>query len=210
MKFSKKRLCLLISSVLILAVIARIVVVNYSAYPVDEEIYQIGEWVNLDGDFFFSENEGTDNYSVRVSSAEVLSYAEFMERFGKSADYLADKSQHSVVVLKVDFKNDGDDPGGVFIRDSNLINEKRSARYDKDDTYMKIANPSFTSDLFGITVQPHTEASMWYVYTTSGRADSVTYLDEIVEKQSITMFLNVSRYPTQKLVELHLDTSCLI
>ena len=55
--------------------------VNVSAYDFEEEIYPAGEWVALDGNFFYTDQEGTQQYSVRVSSAEILKYAEFMKRF---------------------------------------------------------------------------------------------------------------------------------
>lgn len=169
----------------------------------------MGEWVPLEGDFFWSEDEETDDYLIRVSSAEVLPYEEFMERFGKPSDYLAESSQHDVILLKIDFKNNGENQGGIFIRDSNLLNQYFSAYYDKSEEYMKIANPNYSSGMTGISVKPHTDSSMWYVYTTSGRADAITYLDELSGQDRTKMFLIVSMYPVKKLIQLDLDLSSL-
>lgn len=194
---------------LLLTMAIRIVCVNASAYGVSERIYPAGEWIPLEGDFFFSRDEGTKDYSVRVSSAEALPYAQFMKRFGKDEDYLAELSQHDVILLKVDFKNAGREQGGVFIRDFNILNECRSACYNTSGDYMKIANPDFDPDQWGLSVRPGTEASLWFAYTTVGRADLVTFLEEQAGNENITMFLNVSQYPTKKMVELHIDATAL-
>ncbi len=210
MKQNKKKLLGIgVSAVLLLTAVLRIFYVNASAYQLPEQIYPTGEWAPLDGDFFFSEDEGTENYSVRVSSAEALPYAKFMERFGKEEDYLAEDSQHDVILLKVDFKNAGQEQGGVFIRDFNILNEYRSTLYNTSADYMKIANPSFDPSQWGLSVRPNTEASLWFVYTTVARADLITFLDEQDKKDALKMFLNVSLYPMKKTMELNIDISGL-
>ena len=178
--------------------------VNVSAYDFEEEIYPAGEWVALDGNFFYTDQEGTQQYSVRVSSAEILKYAEFMKRFGKDENYLAEATQKDVVLLKVDFRNDGNSSGGVFIRDFNILNEARSQYFSKSDIYMKIANLDFNSHLEGITVKPGTEASLYMVYPTVGRADGITYLESQRGANRLTMYLNVSLYPVKKVIELEM------
>lgn len=208
----QKRINLLIigvSTVFILAAVIRIFYVNTTAYQFPEQIYPTGEWVPLEGDFFFSEDEGTENYSVRVSSVEALPYAKFMERFGKSEDYLAESSKDDVILLKVDFKNTGQEQGGIFIREFNILNEHRSTFYNTDVEYMSIANPKFNPSQWGISVRPGTEASLWFAYTTAGRPDQITFLDEQDKNDALKMFLNVSYYPEKKMIELNIDISAL-
>lgn len=207
---NKKRLLLSIACVLlVLAAGIRIWHINANAFSIQEKIYQVGEWVPLKGDFFWNEDEKTDDYSIRVSSAEALSYTAFMERFRKPADYLAEPSQRDVILLKLDFKNAGEEQGSVFTREMNLLNESRSEYHDKTDVYMDIVNPNFSSKNFGLSVRPGTEASLYFVYTTAARADLVSYLDEQREKgvKEMKMYLIVSQYPVQKLIELNLDLS---
>ena len=60
----------------------RIYWVNAVAYDFQKSVFQQGEWVPLEGDFFYSREEYTEGYSVRVSLAEALPYETFMERFG--------------------------------------------------------------------------------------------------------------------------------
>lgn len=207
-KASNKKI--IISVILVIAVLfvsVRIWYVNQKAYKFVTEEYNVGDWISLDGNFFIDrDSENNDGYSVRVSKAEVITYEEFMSRFGKSTDYLAENTRHDVILLTVDFKNDNNENGGVFIRDMNLFNVWRSAFYNKNNTYMKIANPNITKSLDGIKIKPGTEASMYMVYPTDGSMDGVTYLDKLEEKgtNNVTMYLNVSRYPIMKTVKLNL------
>ena len=180
----------------------RIWYVNATAYSFETQEYGIGEWIPLNGDFFYSKEENTNGYSVRVREAEVVRYEDFMQRFGKPVDYLAENTQHDVVLLTVDFKNENNTDGGVFIRDFNLLNEAQSAYFNKSEIYMKIANPDLNSKADGISVMPGTEASLYMVYPTSSRADGVTYLEEQAGKEQIVMYLNVSLYPVKKCVRM--------
>lgn len=180
----------------------RIYWVNAVAYDFQKSVFQQGEWVPLEGDFFYSREEYTEGYSVRVSLAEALPYETFMERFGKSMDYLGEESRYDVILMKVDFKNDGNTQGGVFIRDFNLKNETMSEYFNPSTDYMAIANPEFVPSTEGIRVQPGTEASLYFVYDTLARADGVTYLEEKRTRNSLTMLLNVSLYPVNKMIEI--------
>lgn len=211
MKNKKRSLLGAICVLIVLAAGIRIWYINANAFSIQEKIYQVGEWVPLEGDFFWSEEEGTEDYSIRVSSAEVLSYESFMERFEKPADYLAESDQHDVVLLKLDFKNNGKEQGSVFTREMNLLSDSRSEYHGKTDVYMDIANPNFSSKSFGLSVRPGTEASLYFVYTTASRADHVSLLDEQKEKgaENVKMYLILSQYPAQKLVEMDLDLSGL-
>ena len=204
MKNSQKRCIItgIVCLILLLLCLVRIWTVNASAYRVQEEIYSIGEWVPLNGNFFYTEREGTEQYSVRVSSAEILTYTEFMKRFGKDNDYLADATQHDVVLLKIDFRNSGNSGGGVFIRDFNILNRAKSQYFNKSDIYMKIANPGLGENLEGITVKSGTEASLYMVYPTTNRADGASFLDNQTGQDRVDMFLNVSLYPVKKVIKL--------
>lgn len=200
---------LALTTMLFCAIVGRICWVNATAYDFQEEVFQQGEWVPLEGDFFYSSEEHTEGYSVRVSLAEALPYEKFMKRFGKPVDYLGEQSHYDVILLKVDFKNDGDTQGGVFIRDFNLKNEARSEYFNPSADYMAIANPEFDPSTEGIRIQPGTEASLYFVYDTLARADGVTYLDEQRTKNSLTMLLNVSLYPVNKMIEMTIPMDCL-
>ena len=180
----------------------RVTFLNATTYGFQEETYAQNQWVPLDGNFFYNSAEHTEVYSVRVSSAETLSYEEFMGRFEKPLDYLGEESRHDVILLKVDFKNENNTQGGVYIRDFNLKNESLSQYFNTNATYMGIANPEFDPYTEGIRVQPGTESSLYFVYDTLVRADKITYLEQLRGKDSVTMFLNVSLYPVNQMIRL--------
>lgn len=139
-----KTLSVILLSVALVLCAWRIWYVNATAYSFETQEYGIGEWIPLNGDFFYSKEENTNGYSVRVREAEVVRYEDFMQQFGKPVDYLAENTQHDVVLLTVDFKNENNTDGGVFIRDFNLLNEAQSAYFNKSEIYMKIANRILT------------------------------------------------------------------
>lgn len=192
----------LVTAVLALLLTGQILYTNAAAYSFREQIFSPGEWVPLEGDFFYSSQEHTEGYSLRVSSAEVMSYEAFMDRFHKPYDYLGESSRYDVVVLKVDFKNEGNTQGGVYIREFNLKNETRSQYFSTSSDYMAIANPGFDPDTEGIRVQPGTESSLYFVYDTLVRADRVTYLEQQKTADSIALLLNVSLYPVNKMIQI--------
>ena len=161
-----KTLSVILLSVALVLCAWRIWYVNATAYSFETQEYGIGEWIPLNGDFFYSKEENTNGYSVRVREAEVVRYEDFMQR------------------------------------DFNLLNEAQSAYFNKSEIYMKIANPDLNSKADGISVMPGTEASLYMVYPTSGRADGVTYLEEQAGKEQIVMYLNVSLYPVKKCVRM--------
>ncbi len=202
MKRHRKWIILGVALLVISGLAGRIVFLNATAYGFQEEIYSQNQWVPLNGNFFYNSTEYTKGYSVRISSAEALSYGDFMERFGKPLDYLGEESRHDVILLKVDFKNENNTQGGVYIRDFNLKNESLSQYFSTSTTYMGIANPDFDPYTEGIRVEPGTEASLYFVYDTLVRADRITYLDQVRDKDSVTMFLNVSLYPANQMIRL--------
>ena len=107
-----KTLSVILLSVALVLCAWRIWYVNATAYSFETQEYGIGEWIPLNGDFFYSKEENTNGYSVRVREAEVVRYEDFIQRFGKPVDYLAENTQHDVVLLTVDFKNENNTDGG--------------------------------------------------------------------------------------------------
>ena len=78
----------------------------------------------------------------------------------------------------------------------------RSQYFSTSGDYMAIANPGFDPDTEGIRVQPGTESSLYFVYDTLVRADRVTYLEQQKTADSITLLLNVSLYPVNKMIQI--------
>lgn len=49
--------------------------------PPETEVYQMGEWVELEGNFQFSAQEYTDGYAVRLESVEFMTPEEYAGKY---------------------------------------------------------------------------------------------------------------------------------
>lgn len=210
MKNKKKCIMFIITFsciVLLAGIVFRVIYVNVNAYSLSEKTYAENEWVPLEGDFINSDQENTVGYSIKVGSAEILSYVEFMNKFNKNEDYLAENSKQNVLLLKVDIRNSGNIGGYIYIRDCNIFNEYLSRYFEKSDIYMAIANPRFNQKLDVVAVKTDTKSSMYWVYTMEEGVDSSNYLDKNKHLDTLKLYLNVSLYPTRKMIELDVDMS---
>ena len=84
--------------------------------PPKTEIYQMGEWVELDGDFQFSADESTKGYAVKLENIEFMSPKDYAARYGLelSAFYsLDDTLPEFVADLTLNFRNTGNDEGYI-------------------------------------------------------------------------------------------------
>ena len=201
---NKKLICLLVAVVLLVGYGFRVWYVNANAYPMYEKEYEMGEWVPLEGDYFNAQRENTDGYSVCLEKAEVLTYEEFMNRYDKDLDYLADSSQHDVVLLTINVKNEDNDSGYIYINGFTIMNKYKSTYYNIDETYNPICEPNLDVSIGGgvCAVRPGTEYTLHLAYTAGSRADGVTFLQEEAEKgkSEADVLLNISWYPTKKLI----------
>lgn len=181
----------------------RVWYVNSNAAQVYEKKYEIGDWVPLEGDYIATKGENTNGYSLQLSEVEVLSYEDFMARYNKSTDYLAEKSRHHVILLTLNIKNESSD-GYLYLSFFTLLNKYFSCYYSFDSTYESICEPKINSG-YGqafINIQPNSEYTLKVAYTATVRADGVSLLQEEASKghKTADLYLNISWYPTKKYI----------
>ena len=95
--------------------------------PPKTEIYQMGEWVELDGDFQFSADESTKGYAVKLENIEFMSPKDYAARYGLelSAFYsLDDTLPEFVADLTLNFRNTGNDEGYIQFVYYRIYSEK--------------------------------------------------------------------------------------
>ncbi len=181
----------------------RVWYVNSNAAQVYEKKYEIGDWVPLEGDYIATKGENTDGYSLQLSEVEVLSYEDFMARYNKSTDYLAEKSRHHVILLTLNIKNESSD-GYLYLSFFTLLNKYFSCYYSFDSTYESICEPKINSGYgqASINIQPNSEYTLKVAYTSSVRADGVSFLQEEASKghKTADLYLSISWYPTKKYI----------
>ncbi len=119
------------------ALAGRIWWVNANAFDYPEVHYAKGDWVDLDGAYTTYVNEETDGYAMRVSDAQIMTRAEYVEQYAEeplqveTTDY---DDVSSVLCLTLDVRNEGNDTGGIYIYQMNLIPEGavRAMRYQPE------------------------------------------------------------------------------
>ncbi len=203
MKISNKKFIFPLVIILTALFSFRVWYVNANAAPVYEKRYEIGDWVDLDGDYISSKSENTSGYSLQLSEAETLTYEEFMSRYDESTDYLAEASRHNVILLTLNIKNDNSD-GFLNLNFFTILNKYFSCYYNFDSTYESICEPQIDSG-YGqalIKIKPNSEYSLKIAYTAAIRADKVTFLQEEAAKGHVEsdVYLNISWYPTKKYI----------
>lgn len=86
--------------------------VNANSFQQKIEHYEMGEWVELDGNFIFDAAENTKGYSICVNSAKLEDYSELMKNYNKNT--YVDPTMPTpkyVCLLNISVKNIGNDSG---------------------------------------------------------------------------------------------------
>jgi len=190
----KNKLKYIIILLLAIAIAGRIYYINKNAIKKETVIYSTGEWVELDGDFMWNDIENTKGYSVKLDSAKVYTYEDYMKKYNKPEDYFADSSKFNILELSISLKNEDNTDGGIYIKQFNVFpkNLNMCMYYDTDLVYL--SEPKLTD---GVTLRPNSEYSLALPYGLyDGRIRSV--------KTEDTYYLMVSNYPTRKMIRIDL------
>ena len=99
-----KKILTTVAALLLISILGvRIWYINSSVITIPVETYKVGEWVELDGAFQDVSYENTDGYSLRVKSAAIKSYSDFVREYGESEDYMEEDIRPELV-LDVEFE----------------------------------------------------------------------------------------------------------
>lgn len=66
----------------------RFITVNKKAFRQDEVVYNMGECVNLDGNFFFTNQENTKGYSITVNSMDLKNIEDINKEYNLNNSFL--------------------------------------------------------------------------------------------------------------------------
>lgn len=202
----------LIVAVCVVAAVAigvRIWWVNENAYHTPVEKYQMGEWVAYDGCFMDTGlEENNRGYSVRVDGAEVMSMAEYLERYAVNDIYEDEVSERqSLVVVTMSFKNEGNEneeqKPAINLIATNLVTEDNiEFLYPLLDLWGS-SEPTVTSldqVPFMFTISADTEYTIRLPFTMG----MDTMMTDWLEIDHDSFYLYVTRGPIQKLIEVTL------
>lgn len=203
----KKRMIVFAAAAVVLLVGVRIWAVQAEAAwpPITTERYGQGDVVALEGSFLSNKDEeNTDDYSVRLVDARVMSYNEFVASYAKhkeDAPFVDGLDSPSVVDLELQVSNDGDssDKGGIFLLGLKLFPERRNTYFLWNTDLLQVEYDNFEDKGVGFAVDPHSTQTVHIPFTING-----TYEDKTEYKQSITdtsFELVVTNSPIRKVID---------
>lgn len=172
--------------------------VNAKAEPLPVRVFQKNEEVPLEGDYMMSLEESTAGYSVCLQEAEHLSYEEMMRRYDMPADYLAERSQFDVLLLRLKITNTDSEGGFLFIREFRVLNRWGNMDYGIDKTLLSITEPTIGESSI-IAIWPDTEYVLTLPYSLDKK--SIDGQNEMDVKADSPYALRVSAYPVQKRIQ---------
>ncbi|MDD2992831.1 MAG: hypothetical protein PHG73_04725 [Pygmaiobacter sp.] len=195
---SKKGAAALVFAALLCLVLVRVVAVNAAALRTKTEQYPMGQWVPLEGNFTFSAEEKTDGYSVRVTDARQYTYAAYMEKCGLPQNYLSEDAQTSVIELAVQIKNQHNQDGMLAISWFSLKDRTMAVYNYFDGFYAGLQNKTL-ADVYGVTVRPGTEFTVYLPFPMRYGAQNQSLLDAGGQD---TFYFTVSKYPVEKSIRV--------
>lgn len=168
--------------------------INSSVITIPVETYKVGEWVELDGAFQDVSYENTDGYSLRVKSAAIKSYSDFVREYGESEDYMEEDIRPELVLdVEFEFSNKGNTEGQI-----ELFQYFVEGRY-----FTMVPN----SSLWFLTV-PKGEGQMGFVLDQDTSFEfHVPYIFRQMGSVELTgekIHIIASRAPVKKMIEIQL------
>ena len=195
-----------ISFVLACALGYRVWWVNTHALTIPEEIYQMGEWVPLDGNFHYSSSENTKGYSIRITEIALTTYDGYLEKHGITPQHPnAHGNQTSVIDVTIEVKNDREETepvGGIDFLGTILIPQANNTYYicdlGNENSLWPLAQPNITTSK--IAIKPHTSYVLHVPYVVNLIGEEI-YRNPITDT---TFDLLVSRLPVEKRIRVSL------
>lgn len=200
---SIKVILICMMGIFLLSVICiQIVQVNSKVSIPKVEEYKIGENVELEKNYFYSEIESCDGYSIRVNNVELLTYTDFLKKYNSEEqekslisreDPLFPDMVYDVEITisntNTDDKEYGIDVGmyGIYAADFDLQFE---------NTLYDIANPEVGDGIYAFKLQPQTEMEFHLPFGVPLTSKYAYLNKKVVEESKLSMVLSL--YPVQK------------
>jgi len=181
---------------------------NDHAIKQETKYYETDEFVEFEKDFFYNSTENNEGYAIRVNSAELINYKEFMESHGveiKEENYTPDFPMPKyLVLLNVTFKNENSEGMGIDLRWLTLTRGSMSMSIDFEA--LALAD-DFFDGFTGFKIMPNTEADINIVYSPESLGHSQGLAFDEVNKalEEDDFYLTASLWPTRKLIRVTLD-----
>ena len=206
---NKKTKKLVIISVLILALIGasvKIVTLNINAERPVIEQYQMGEFVPLEDNYHDFSDENMQGYEIKVNSAEVLSYEEFLlkhnlkhedipvEEYSELPKYVYDLNItiKKTVVTDLDYE-------GISLASTRLYSNNDTFQIS-DELFGALYPHLYLS--WGLKLRPSSEMQIHFPYVPLPINEPYYTIDSI---KKTNFSLRICQYPVQKKILIFPD-----
>ncbi|RHT89991.1 DUF5028 domain-containing protein [Butyricicoccus sp. AM27-36] len=187
----KKFIKIIVFGIAICALGLRICYVNITAEHPHVETYQMNEWVELNGNFQEESAEETTGYAVRVNSARLLTYKEFIEQYNGNIDCLPESARPiGIVDVEVSVKNTANLSGWLSLYYYMLTSADHTFTLYLNSTLFELAAPSSNGEL-NIRIKPNSEYTFHIPYGYFSERIDIARMDT---KYNMV----VSHYPVRK------------
>lgn len=189
---------------LALAAGLRIWAVNANAMRQQVEYYEAGVMVPLEDDFFYTETEHPEGYSVRVDGYEIKTYSDYIAGVGETEDFYAsmgsggpgsDNVPGYVLDLQITIANENNTEGFIYLAQYGL-------QYENDlilpSSILWFAAQKNLDGKLSFKLRENSEMTFHVPYPTNYSIERRlgNYLEDP------PMYLVVSAYPVKKMIRV--------
>ena len=179
-------------TIMVMFYIIRVSNLNDNTYFPDETIYNIGEEVELNEDFFNTSTENSDGYTLKVIDSEIYSIDDFIVKYNVKNNNI--KCFDYVYVVKANFKNISNDKiGEAGINLSHYILQETSYITLMENDILSIVN-NFDQNSFSLYLNSEKEIMIPFAISKKG-----IDIEHLINGK---LQLVVSLYPNKKVIKL--------
>lgn len=191
----------ILTSLIILAAVGfRAYQLNTEAVRIDTEHYAMGEWVSLDDTILSSRSSEFPGYSLKVKSAQVVSYNEYIEMYGLDKSKISPGlDEKSVVDVELEIRNEGNDKSGIPLMALLLVPERKNTYYIWRDELWLESEPN-SKDVLFIATRVDSEYATHLPFTRNNFNPDQTAFKKPINDKSFSLV--VSHAPVRKVIDV--------
>ena len=206
----RNRVILIVSLIIIAALLVlwgiKFYITNSRAVHQEIEYYEMGEFIDIGDNFFYSANENLKGYSIRVNGVRLENYREYIESNGgevRDESFSADFPEPKyVVVMDMTVKNEGNTEGYLNSRYFRLNNGSLSLVVDYE--ILGLVEEYFTG-FVSFKLVENTEADMTMVFGSMGSSLGLEYdgVNRRLEEEEFEF--SICEWPVRKVIKMKMD-----
>lgn len=170
--------------------------------PPETEVYQMGEWVELAGDFQYSAYENTEGYSVKMEDIEFMSPEEYSDKYDIDLSLFRlgpnGEMPESVADVTLNFRNTDNLDGYIQFVYYRLYSDSDLRSFTPLASVNAVLHPEMDEQL-GFMIYPGTESGPNHFCLVSGVEMSGTVYGNY---KHFPKYLQISMTPTRKVIEI--------